>query len=73
MSVACNQSLLEGNLKEFDVQGVIIDDPILPPPIIFNPFTANPYAVTTMRDAFVELQASGSLPSDADIDDLTHL
>ena len=69
---ACNQPLFEENVLEQDVQSVIIDGPLLPPPVIFNPFTGNPYAVSTMRDAFIELKDAGELPADADVDDYVY-
>lgn len=69
---ACNQPLFEEDVLEQDVQSVIIDGPLLPPPVIFNPFTGNPYAVSTMRDAFIELKDAGELPADADVDDYVY-
>ena len=66
---ACNQPLFEEDVLEPEVQSVVIDNPLLPPPIIFNPFTGNPYAVSTMREAFIELKDAGDLPADADVED----
>ena len=69
VSVACNQPILDDEVITQEVQGLIIDDPLLPPITPINPITGNPYAVSTMRDAFLELQANGAIPTDADIDD----
>ncbi len=69
---ACNQPLFEEDVLEHDVQSLIIDGPLLPPPVIFDHFTGNPYAVSTMRDAFIELKDAGELPADADVDDYVY-